>query len=587
MAGLLDMYAYCGNEQALRILEGMAGYFGRRVGELSVWQMDRVLGVEFGGMSEALHNLYAITGDPEHLALAHRFDRAAFLGPLALEHDNLSRIHANTHIPVVCGAARHYELTGDERYRTAALYFWDRVVNTRSYATGGSNRGEHWSEPGRLAKTLGSDNQESCTTYNMLKLTRYLICWTGDPRYGDYYERAFFNGILGTQNPETGMLTYFTPLATGHSKQFGTAYDSFWCCYGTGIESFSKPGDSIYFHDDDGIYVNLFIASTVSWPEKGVRLEQVTRFPEQAGTTLIFHCARPVSLVVRVRIPCWATRGVQVRVNGKPVQVRAKPTTYLRLSRTWQEGDRVEVTMPMSLHTHPMPDDPELAAVMCGPVVLAGLADEERYFLGDIGDPASWIKPVEGEPLTFRTTGQPADVTFVPLYRVANEPYGVYWVITTQGSPRHRQILEAEEARRRREARVVDCVLPNDAESERAHNLQGENTVAGLFGAKAWRHATSGGWWSWDLKVLPDAEMTLACTYWGDDVPPRTFDVLVDGQVIATQSLNRSKPGEFFEVEYPIPPELTTGKSRVTVRFVLHEGNTAGGVFECATLGPE
>ena len=587
MAGLFDCYRLCGNDQALDVLKGMAGYFRRRMDRLSIWEIDRLLSVEFGGMSEVLHNLYSVTGDPDHLALAHRFDRAVFLGPLALEHDDLSRIHANTHIPEICGAARRYELTGDERYGTAVRYFWDRVVTTRSYATGGSNQGEHWPDPNKLARTLGQDNQESCTTYNMLKVTRYLIRWTADPRYADFYERAYFNGILGTQNPETGMLAYFTPLATGFTKAFGTPYDSFWCCYGTGIESFSKLGDSIYFHDTDGVYVNLFIASTVEWPEKVLRLEQRTGFPEQPSTTLVFHTERPVTLDLHIRAPEWATRGVRVRVNGEPADVDAKPGSYMSVRRGWRDGDSVEVEMPMSLHGHPMPDDPELVAIMYGPLVLAGLTDENRHFLADANDIGSWIKPVEGQPLTFRTQGQPTDITFIPLNRVIAERYGVYWVVTKEGSPRHKELLAQEEARRRREARTVDRVVPGDAALEEAHNLQGERTMSGTHAARAWRHATDGGWWSWDLKVLPDAPMTLVCTYWGSDVPPRTFDIMVDAQTIATKSLDRDKPGEFFEVEYPVPVELTRGKETVTVRFQAHAGNLAGGVFGCATLRPE
>ncbi|UCH35056.1 MAG: glycoside hydrolase family 127 protein [Armatimonadota bacterium] len=587
MAGLFDVYALCGNQQALDVLEGMAGYFKRRVDKLSTQQMDRVLTIEFGGMSEVLHDLYAVTGQAEDLELAHAFDQAAFLGPLSLEHDNLTEIHANTQIPKMLGAARHYELTGDERYRTAVEFFWERVVNTRSYATGGSNDREFWREPHRLAHTVGAQNQESCTTHNMLELTHYLIRWTGDPRCADYYERAFFNGVLGTQNPEDGMLIYFMPLGTGYTKQFGTPYDSFWCCYGTGVEAFSGLGDGIYFHDEGGLYVNLFIASAVEWLEKGVRLEQATDFPEQEGTTLVIHAERPTAFALRIRVPWWADRGVQVTVNGERVSAEARPTSYLTIDREWHDKDKVQVNLPMSLRAQPMPDDPELIALMYGPLVVAGLSEKHTYLPGDADDPQSWVKPVPGEPLTFRTVGQPTDVTFVPLYRVIHERYGVYWVVTQEGSRRHRQILADEEARRKRETRVVDRVLPGDEGSETAHNLQGRDTAAGPFGGKAWRHATSGGWWSWDIAVLPEVAMTLACTYWGDDVPPRRFDILVDGEVVATQSLNRDKPGEFFDVEYPIPAELTRGKSKVTVRFEPHEGNTAGGVFECAILKPE
>jgi len=242
--------------------------------------------------------------------------------------------------------------------------------------------------------------------------------------------------------------------------------------------------------------------------------------------------------------------------------------------------------MPMGLHACPMPDDPELMAIMYGPVVLCGLTEEPRYFVADAKDLDAWIKPVEGEPLTFRTTGQPTDVTFIPFYKVLDEAYGVYWPVVKAGSERHKKILAAEEDRRKREARIVDRVLANDKASESAHNLKGEKTASGPHRGKGWRHAPD-GWFSWDLKVLPDAPMTLICTYWGSDVPPRTFDVLVDDKVIATQSLDRNKPGEYFEVEYKIPADLTRGKAKVTVKFRAHKGNTAGGVFECATLKPE
>ena len=585
MAGLLDMYQYCGNAQALDILKGMARYFKGRFDKLTIWDVDRILATEFGGMSEVLHNLYGITGDPDHLVLAHEFDRATFLGPLALDHDCLSRIHANTHIPEISGAARRYELTGDERYRHATEFFWDCVANHRSYATGGCTHAEGWPDPDKLAGTLVANNEESCTTYNMLKVTRYLLRWTADPKYAEFYQRAYLNGILGTQDP-TGMLLYYLPLATGNRKSYGTAYDSFWCCTGTGVETFSKLGDSIYFHDADGITVNLFVPSTVSWKAKGVVLEQTTSFPEEPGATFTVHCDQPTAFKLRVLVPSWATQGASVQVNGAPVAVEAKPGSYLTLDRTWQDGDRVTVTMPMSLHAAPMPDDPEVVAVMYGPLVLAGLTDRARCFLADAKKLDDWIKPVEGQPLHFRTVGQDPEMEFMPLNRVVGETYGVYWIVTHEGSERHKAMLAAEEARRKREARMVDRVFANDPESEAAHNLQGENHASGPHLGKGWRHAPS-GWFSWDLKVLPDAPMTVCCTYWGSDVPPRTFDVMVDGTVIATQSLNMDKPGEFFDLEYKVPAELTQGKDKVTVKFVAHPNNTAGGVFEVATLKPE
>jgi DUF1680 family protein len=601
MQGMIDMYTLCGNQQALDVVKRMADYFEKRAAKHSVFSWDRTLLTEFGGMSEMLGDLYAITKEPRYLALAHKFDHAAFLGPLLLEHDDLSNVHGNSHIPKVLGAARRYELTGDERYRKIATFFWDLVTGTRCYVTGGCTSGEHWPEPNKLAHTLSPTNQECCTTHNMLKLTRYLFRWTADPEYADFYERAFFNGILGTQNPETGMLLYYVGLAPGSTKRYGTPLDSFWCCYGTGIESFSKLADSIYFHDADGIYVNLFVASTVDWKEKGVRLEQQTTFPEEQGSAFIVHCDRPTSFALHIHVPYWVAKAAELRVNDERQDAVLKPTSFAVLKREWRDGDRVQVKLPMSLHTHPMPDDPDLMAIMYGPVVLLRLVDEEptvgrdRRILPAIGaedqefltvDPAkseSWIKPVEGRPLTFRATPPDASFTLVPFYKVIDERYKVYHLFAREGGQRYRQIQERLKESRELEARFVDYVLPG-GQLERAHNLQGEGTEDGMLGGYHWRHAT--GWWSWDMKVLPDAPMTLLCTLWGSDAGRRTYDILIDGEVIATQTMNRQAPGKNINVEFPIPRALTEGKNKVTVRFQAHEGNIAGGVFGCAILKP-
>lgn len=588
MAGLYDMHTLAGNEQALEVLTRMADYYAARADKLTDFEMERMLQTEFGGMSEVLHNLYGLTRDPDHLAVANRYDQAAFLGPLALKVDNLSHIHGNTQIPKICGAARRYELTGEPVYRDLTDFFWHRVVDTRCYATGGTTSGEVWPEPNQLAGTLAVNNQEGCKTHNMLKVTRYLFRWTGDPQLTDYYQRAFWNGIVGTNRADNGQLIYYVPLATGFSKAWGTPYDSFWCCYGTGVETFAKLNDSIYFHDDEDLYVNLFVASTVDWKAKGVRVEQVTEFPEEQGTSFVIHAERPVRFGLRVHVPCWATEGVAVNVNGRPMSTPAKATSYLTIKREWEEGDTVEVRMPFGLYAAPMPDDPELIAVMYGPVVLAGIdAPADGYVLADPAKPESWVTKTEEGPLTFAAEVQGTPVRLIPWYQIVDERYGVYWRVTPEGSERHQAILAAEEARQKREARFVDRVKVGDAESERAHNLQGERMGDGPFQqGHHWRHAPD-GWFSWDLKALPDQPVTLLCEFWGSDLPPRTFDILVEGEKVATQALDRNKPNEFFEVEFAIPPALTQGKEKITVRFQAHPGNTAGGVFDCGILKPE
>jgi hypothetical protein len=289
----------------------------------------------------------------------------------------------------------------------------------------------------------------------MLKLTRHLFSWTADPRYADYYERALFNGILGTIHPADGMTIYYVPLETGYWKLFGLPLAAFWCCTGTGVESFSKLADSIYFHDQDGVFVNLFIASELRWPAKGIRLIQDTQFPEHESTTLTIRTQRPTKMALRIRVPYWATRGGAVSVNGTSLDAFASPSSYLTLNRTWSDGDHVEVRMSMSLHTQPMPDDDSVQAFLYGPIVLAGAlgadgltqqtlraeptkpSDIPHYrakptaapqFRSNSKDLNAWIKP-GAKPLEFRTAGQERDIMLEPLYKIIDQRYGVYWKV--------------------------------------------------------------------------------------------------------------------------------------------------------------
>ena len=593
MAGMVDMYQYCDDRQALHVARGMARYFKHRTDKFTPAQMAKILETEQGGIANTLYDLYAITNDADTLTLARRFEQRAFLDPLLAGRDRLTGIHANTNIPKVLGAARRYELTGEPGYRSATAYFWDRIANHRSYATGGSSAGEFWGAPDRLANSLVSNNQETCISYNILKVTRDLIRWTGDPKYGDFYERAYFNGILPAERPDTGMLIYYLPLAAGERKQWGTPMGSFWCCYGTGVESYAKLGDSVYFHDrSDGLYVNLYVASTLKWAAKGIRLEQRTRFPEEAGSTFTVHGSHSVPLAVHLRIPAWAT-GATLRVNGVPQSVAALPASYAVVRRTWKEGDTLQVTLPMRLHSQTMPDDPTMQAMLYGPIVLGGVLGPESRTTPDrqttgflqaaSPDPAKLLQPVPGEPLTFRTQGQGTPTTFVPLYRIADQPYAVYWSVVAPGSPRDRQITADEQRRLLDEARIVDDVKPNDAAGEKAHGLIAKGSNSGVGLGRGWR---DGARFGWTLRVLPDRPMTLRCTYWGDD-SGRVFDVLVNGEKIATETLNGNKPGKFFDVDYPLAPALTANNTNtVTVVFQAHIGSNAGRVFRCATLKP-
>ncbi|HYL85647.1 MAG TPA: beta-L-arabinofuranosidase domain-containing protein [Candidatus Angelobacter sp.] len=449
LAGHLDMYTHCGNEQALATAQKMAQWTDKYLKPLSDEQWAKMQMVEHGGMNESLFNLYGITGKEQYLALARRFEHKKFFDPLAEQKDELKGLHANTNIPKVIGAARGYELTGDQRYHDIADYFWHEVVSQRTYCTGGTSNGEGWqTEPGKFADQLGGAAEECCCGYNMMKLTRHIFSWTGEPSAMDYYERTLFNSRLGTQDSE-GMKMYYLSLFPGLWRTFGTRWDSFWCCTGTGAEEFAKLGDTIYFHDEQGVYVNLFIASELSWPEKKVTLVQETSFPEEEGTTLTVKARTPVKMAVHLRVPYWATNGMTVSINGKKQDVAATPSSYLIVDRTWNDGDKVQVTMPMSLHVAPLPDDPTMQAAMYGPLVLAGrlgtrgLVHERMYGplvpddaraipvadLTNSSKSGDWVEPVKGQTLAFQTAGQRNTIDIIPFYRLYDERYTVYWKV--------------------------------------------------------------------------------------------------------------------------------------------------------------
>jgi hypothetical protein len=622
-AGLLDMYAYAGSSQALEVAEKMAAWTQNRLAVLNQSAMQEMLSkTEQGGMNEALANLYGLTGKNKWLDLSYRFNQDTYIEPLLKHQDKLTGEHANSLIPNIVGTARQYELSGDERYRHLSEYFWHCVAHGRSYCTGGTSIEERWrSDPYCLAEMLGDKTQENCCTYNMLKLTRHLFAWQPRPELMDYYEQNLINSVLSTQDPRTGMMTYFVTLAPGRWKYFNTPRDSFWCCTGTGMESHSKYGESIYFHHQDILWVNLFIASQLTWKDKGVRIRQETRFPEEEHTRLCVETSQDVEFDLRVRIPYWAN-GASVSINGCSQSVSAQPSSYLSIRRKWTHGDRVDLFLPMKLWLWPMPDDPNVAAVMYGPMVLAGQIEPLRVsqdmiytrknwfefpqdeiadcpvMVTDSKSPEGWVQPVKGQLLTFRTVnaGRPSDVTLVPYYRLWDYKYAVYWRLTdedgwkklepqilAQRQTRKEQAVRSATRRAVLKARTVDAVEIGQADSETAHQLKSRESRCGENHGRSWRDAGPDGWFEYCLTVLPDQPMSLFCIYWGGD-SGRVFKILVDGRLIAVQKLNANKPGEFLEVEYDIPAALTKNKSSIVVRFESQKDSIAGGLYGCAVL---
>ena len=468
-AGMLDMYTLAANQQALEVAKGIGNWADGWSASKTEEHMQQILNVEFGGMAESLYNLAAITNDDKYAKAGDRFEKKRFINPLALRRDELRGLHVNTHIPQVIAAARRYEISGDMRFHDVADFFFDEVTSARTYVTGGTSNGEGWqTEPRRLAAELKRSvaTAECCCSYNMLKLARHLYSWNPEPRYFDFFERTLLNERIGTIRPEKGYTQYYLSLTPGAWKTFNSEDKSFWCCTGTGVEEYTKLNDSIYWRDDRGLYVNLFIPSELNWKDRGLRVKQETKFPDDAATSLSITADKPVQMAIRVRIPVW-TKAARVKLNGRALEASAEPGSYFTLDRTWKTGDRIDLDMPMHLSVEAMPDDPKIQAFLYGPLVLAGdLGNEgltEKLIIGpnapalyrtprpdappqaanrpmapkiDVPafkatspDPSSWIKPAD-KPMTFRTTGQMQDVTLVPINKLFDRRYSVYWEVS-------------------------------------------------------------------------------------------------------------------------------------------------------------
>ncbi len=605
-AGIRDAFLYTVNEQAKQVLVKLGDWAIGVCANLDDTKMQQMLGVEHGGMNEVLADLYAITKESKYLDLSKRFWQKAVLDPLAAGKDDLTGKHANTQIPKIIGSARLYELTGDEQYRTTADTFWNAVVKNRSFVTGSNSDHEHFFQLGLESKKLGPENGESCNVYNMLKLTSHLAQWTGKSDYYDYYELALFNHILGSIDPDTGMTTYFQSLEPGRFKVYGTPTDSFWCCTGTGMENHAKYGADIYTHAADGsaLDVNLFISSELNWKEKGITLRQETSFPESDETKLTVKIAQPIKLALRIRVPKWAEHGIDV--SG--AATAHGDSGYVTLDRTWNDGDTITVKMLMALHLHRAIDDATMVAAMYGPIVLAAELGRKDFPPSDnvpvhtelerVAQPVVpplvsdakdlvWLKPVEGKPLHFETVdaGKPSDLQLMPFYQIHHERYAVYLrLLTTPQYAQEKQKLEAQQkSAAELAARTVDEVAFGQQQPEQDHGLDSKDSRTGSFNNRSWRDATSGGFFSVKVNVKPNTDQLLRLTYWGSDAN-RTFDILIDGKVIATQTLNNTKPNQFFDVDYPLAASLIGEKSKVTLEFRPHENSTAGGVFGCVVL---
>ena len=609
MAGLLDVHRVSGDATALETLKGMAAWVGGRAAGLTDARWQATLETEFGGMQDVLTGLYATTGEAEHLRLARLFDHRSLFDPLARGEDPLDGLHANTQIPKAIGAALDCELTGEKRYCAVADTFWERVARHRSYAIGGNSEDEHFPPLASFSRHLGESTTETCNTYNMLKLSRRLFERAADPAKLDFYERGLFNHILAALDPASGMFSYYLPLKPGAWKTYSTPEDSFWCCVGTGMENPARYAEALYARQEGepgALLVNLFLASEARWPEKGLVLRQETRFPDEDTARLTLRLERPLRLALRVRHPAWATDGLQLRVNGREAQAASAPGSYATVEREWKDGDVVELRAPMRLRFEPMPDDTSVAALLYGPVVLAadlgtaGLDTARRY--GPSAPDASLADRPElpvlvadgleralarvhptTTPLVFRSEGlgRPRDVELRPLFRLTDRRYTVYFDVLAEPAWAARQARAADDAEARRQlaSRTADAVRCGVDEDESAHALVATGSDSGWFEGRRYRAARGGGEFSYLLALPATGPAAIRVEYWGGEARRHRFEVLIEGEPVATQSLFDDRAGEPFPVEYAVPERLTRGRDHLRVAFRPLPGDSTGAVF--------
>lgn len=587
-AGLLDVHGAWGNKKALVVVEGLGGYFERVFLALTPAQVQEVLGCEYGGLNESYAEMHQRTGNPRWLKMAELIYDNRVLDPLSNREDKLANFHANTQVPKLIGLARLYDITGNEKRRTAATFFWDRVVHHHSYVIGGNADREYFFEPDTTSQHITEVTCEHCNTYNMLKLTRHLYAWDQDGALFDYYERAHLNHVMSAQDPATGGFTYMTPLMSGAERGFSsTDDDAFWCCVGSGMESHAKHGESIFWEDDaGGLIVNLYIPAEARLAKRGGSVKLETSYPFTPTSTLSFAKIKAGKFPLSLRVPGWANGKAEVTVNGKPVTpVFARG--YAIVDRRWQPGDTVQITLPLDLRIEAAPGDDSTIAVLRGPMVLAAdLGSRETKW--EQADPAlvgadliAGFVPTDAAAGRYATKGvvRPSNLDFVPFYRQYNRRSAVYFKRFSEAAWKVEEAAyNAEQARLRDiAARSVDVMHLGEMQPERDHSLTSEMSWPVTYRGRQGRDVRSGGFLEFDMAVKPGPLM-LQASYWGDE-RGRTFDILIDNTKVATQKLDHDAPGKFFDVEYAVPEALTRGKQKVRVRIVPKDRSTAGPIF--------
>jgi len=614
IAGLTSAYVFADNKQAIDVVSKLGLWVYNRTSKWTAETQATVLAVEYGGMNEAMYDLYKYTKDESHAEAAHAFDEMALFEAVHGGNDILNGKHANTTIPKFLGALYRYISRGhkeeDRFYLEAAERFFDMVLAGHSYVTGGNSEWEHFGEPKVLDAERTNCNCETCNTYNMLKLARELFKITKDKKYADFYENTFVNAIMSSQNPETGMTMYFQPMATGYFKVYSTPFNSFWCCTGTGMENFTKCNDSVYFEGDDFVYVNQFISSEFVTKEGCV--EQISNIPEKDSTTFV---VKEGKANLAIRIPDW-TRECKISVvKDDNIEVYdatadtedvAVKNGYIFV-RELNKGDEVTVTYSLHIVAYPLHDNKHSIAMKYGPVVLSaalGTKDMEESKTGvDVtiatrnisikdfvtiptGKVDEYIENIEenvvrnGDDVSFSFKGTDADdMVFTPHFKQHKERYGIYWNMVAKDSEALQKHIYDEKAKARLEKASIDSIPLGNDQYELLHNIKGENTGAGTFNGLQLRHAWSEkGWFSYDMTVEKGINNYLLAKYFGPN-KGRTFNIYINDELLCEETIQDVNHGDFYDKKYLIP-EKYTSEGKINVKFAVRGDSWVGGVFD-------
>ena len=531
-AGLRDAYLVAHREEAKDMLVKLTDWMERTTANLTDAQMQDMLRSEHGGLNETFADVAAITGDKRYLTLAHRFSHDIILNPLLKQEDKLTGIHANTQIPKVIGFKRIADIEKNDDWSKAADFFWHTVVNNRSITIGGNSVYEHF-HPADNFEPMRTSEQgpETCNTYNMLRLTKMLYATSADAKYMDYYERALFNHILSTQDPVQGGFVYFTPMRSGHYRVYSQPQTSFWCCVGSGLENHARYGEMIYAHKgNDQLYVNLFIPSTLEWGD--INIEQSTSFPDEEGTSVIVTSKKGKNkkFTLNIRVPEWVNEGeLSLTINGKAEKVNIADG-YVKVNRSWTDGDKLHISMPMHLRAIDMPDNSHNYSFLYGPIVLASrmgtqrqdgmFADDSRgghiaqgprlplqnmpVVVGSTEDILSHITKTDGK-MEFTLKGVSPEnyegMKLEPFYRIHESRYMVYWPVlsASEVAKRQEEVARQESIAQALEARTADKVTCGEQQPESDHFVKMEWSGTGNDGGVQWRETRQ--WFSYRMKT--------------------------------------------------------------------------------------